>query len=52
MVLWFIILVIVLGIAVLRQALKHSYEQWYYGRLNRRTLEAWRNEHTQEGGRR
>jgi hypothetical protein len=33
-----------LGLVVFCQALKHSWEQWYYGRLNRKTLERWSKE--------
>jgi hypothetical protein len=44
MMFWLIVLAAVLGIVVLCQAIKHSWEQWYYGRLNRRTFEAWRKE--------
>ncbi len=39
-----ILVTVIVGIVVFFNALKHSYEQWYYGRLNRETFEAWRNE--------
>ena len=44
MLFWLTVLTIYLGLVVFSQAIKHSWEQWYYGRLNRRTLERWRNE--------
>ena len=44
MLFWLTVLTTYLGLVVFSQAIKHSWEQWYYGRLNRRTLECWRNE--------
>lgn len=44
MLFWFIVFTIFLGLVVFSQAVEHSWEQWHYGRLNRRTLERWRNE--------
>jgi hypothetical protein len=44
MLFWLVLLTIYLGIVVFAQALKHSWDEWYYGRLNRKTFERWRNE--------
>ena len=44
MLFWLIVLTIYLGLVVFSQAIKQSWEPWYYGRLNCRTLERWRNE--------
>jgi hypothetical protein len=42
MTVWAIILIAIVGITVFCQAAKHSWEQWYYGRLNRKAFEQWR----------
>ena len=44
MLFWVVVLAIVLGLVVFAQAVKHSWNQWYYGRLNRKTFERWSNE--------
>lgn len=44
MLFWFVIFTAFLGMRVFAQAVKEAFEQWYYGRLNRKTFERWRNE--------
>ena len=44
MLFWLIVFTVLFGIWTFAQAVKHSWEQWYYGRLNRKTFERWRNE--------
>ena len=44
MLFWGLVLTGILGIFVFCQAIKHSWEQWYYGRLNRKTFEQWSRE--------
>ncbi len=41
MLFWLVVVVVYLGIFTFYKAAKESYEQWYYGRLNRKTFERW-----------